>query len=182
MAAWGGILGITGLMTGFCLLPLSLPYLEGHRETVKRARAWMMGARFIADNEVALQKHANDCGPAALQMILAGHGIECGLADLTSTLHLTSRGTSMQNLRLASAGLGVPAKSWSVRPKDLPHVPLPAIAFIRQRHFIVIRKFIAPGVLEVDDPALGRLHWPLGAFQRVWSGETLVFDPAWSPL
>jgi ABC-type bacteriocin/lantibiotic exporter with double-glycine peptidase domain len=176
--ALGGLLGITGL----CVLPMFLSSLERHRETLKKVHAWMMGARFIACNGVVLQLQDNDCGPAALKMILADRGIECRLSDLACDLRLTPRGTSMMNLRLESTKLGVPAKSWTVQLKDLPRVPLPAIAFINKHHFVVIRKFIAPKVLEVDDPALGRLHWPLGAFQRVWSGETLVFDPAWSPL
>jgi ABC-type bacteriocin/lantibiotic exporter with double-glycine peptidase domain len=142
----------------------------------------MRGALFETGNEVVLQRQSNDCGAAALKMILDGHGVECRLTDLASDLQLTPKGTSMLNLRLAATELGVPAKSWMIHPNDLPRVPLPAIAFINRNHFVVIRRFIAPRVLEVDDPALGRLHWRLGAFQRVWSGETLVFDPAWSPL
>jgi predicted double-glycine peptidase len=182
IVALGGLMGITGLLAVFCMLPLSFPYFKRHRETLKKVHAWMMGARFIADNGVVLQRQNNDCGPAALKMILAGRGIECPLSDLISDLRLTPRGTSMLNLRLESTKLGVPAKSWTVQPKDLPRVPLPAIAFMNKNHFVVIRKFIAPKVLEVDDPALGRLYWPLGAFQKAWSGETLVFDPTWSPL
>jgi predicted double-glycine peptidase len=181
IVAWVGLLGITGLLTGFCMISLSLPYFERHPEMLKKVHAWMIGARFISSDGVVRQLHDNDCGPAALQMILAGRGIQCRLSDLTSSLHLTSRGTSMRNLRLASAQMGVPAKSWMVQPSDLPRVPLPAIAWIKKRHFVVIRKYVASEVLEVDDPALGRLHWPLRAFQQVWSGETLVFDPAWSP-
>jgi ABC-type bacteriocin/lantibiotic exporter with double-glycine peptidase domain len=114
-------------------------------------------------------------------MILDSHGIKRRIADLASELRLTPQGTSMRQLRLAAVEFGVPAKSWLVHPKDLARVPLPAIAFINKNHFVVIRRFSAPRVLEVDDPALGRLRWPLGAFQRVWSGETLVFDPDWSP-
>jgi hypothetical protein len=182
IVALGGLMGITGLWVVFCLIPLSFPYLEQYPGTLKRMRAWIAGARFIAEDGVVLQLHHNDCGPAALKMILAGHGIECRLADLAAGLQLTPQGASMQSLRLVSTQLGVPAKSWRVRPDDLSRVPFPAIAFINNNHFVVIRRLIAPKVLEVDDPALGRLHWPLGAFQRVWSGETLIFDPAWSPL
>jgi ABC-type bacteriocin/lantibiotic exporter with double-glycine peptidase domain len=173
---------MVGLLAGFCMLPLSVPYLETHRGALKRVHAWMIGARLVADGDVILQRHDNDCGPAALKTILAGHGIERRLSDLTSDLYLTPQGTSMLKLRILSAKMGVPAKSWTVQSSDLPHVPLPAIAFINKNHFVVIRRFVAPKILEVDDPALGRLHWPLRAFQRVWSGETLIFDPAWSPL
>jgi ATP-binding cassette, subfamily B, bacterial len=88
----------------------------------------------------------------------------------------------MMRLRLVSTQWGVPAKSWHIQPKDLPRLPLPAIAFVNKDHFVVIRRFVAPEVLEVDDPALGKLQWPARSFQRIWSGEMLVFDPAWTPL
>jgi ABC-type bacteriocin/lantibiotic exporter with double-glycine peptidase domain len=64
----------------------------------------------------------------------------------------------------------------------LGYLPLKAIAFVGGDHFVVIQRFVAPDVLEVDDPALGRLFWPVRAFKKAWSGETLVFDPAWTPL
>jgi hypothetical protein len=182
IVAFGGLMGIASLLTAACMLSQSLPYLERHRGMLKKARAWMVGARLISSNEAILQLHGNDCGAAALKAVMAIRGIELPLSDLASDLQLTPRGTSMLNLRLISTKLGVPAKSWMMRPKDLLHVPLPAIAFINKNHFVVIRRFVAPEILEVDDPALGRLRWPIRAFQRVWSGETLVFDPAWSPL
>ena len=88
----------------------------------------------------------------------------------------------MRELRLAAAQYGVSAKSWRIQPRDLQQIPLPSIAFINKNHFVVIRKFITPEILEVDDPAIGKLLWPTCAFQRFWSGEMLVFDPGWSPL
>jgi ABC-type bacteriocin/lantibiotic exporter with double-glycine peptidase domain len=115
-------------------------------------------------------------------MILAAHGVECSAADLVLRLRMTPRGTSMLDVRRAAAEFGVPAKSWIIKPVDLSRIPLPAIAFVNKDHFVVIRRFIAPEVLEVDDPALGKLRWPMRAFIRAWSGETLVFDPAWTPL
>ncbi len=142
----------------------------------------MIGAEFITEKDVVLQQHGNDCGVASLKMILATHGVECSLTYLASELRLTPKGTSMLNLRQVSFRLGIPAKSWSIRPADLAHVPLPAIAFVNNDHFVVVRRFAAPGILEVDDPALGKLRWPTRAFQRIWSGEMLVFDPSWTPL
>jgi len=174
-------MAITGLLAAFCLLPLSVAFLERHRGMLDKARAWSAGARFVTDKNVVLQSHRNDCGPASLKMILAAHGIESSMSDLASELRLTPKGTSLLNLRLVSTRLGVPAKSWAVQPRDLHQIPLPAIAFVNNDHFVVIRRFVAPEVLEVDDPALGRLRWPTRSFQKIWSGKMLVFDPAWAP-
>ena len=177
-----GLAGIAFLLGGFCAMPLSIPFLEKHREIFKRVRAGIVGARYVRARDVVLQLHSNDCGAASLKMILAAHSIEYSAADLAKRLRLTPRGTSMLNLRLAALALGVPARSWSIRPADMVRIPLPAIAFVNRDHFVVIRRFVAADVLEVDDPALGKLQWPMGAFTKVWSGEMLIFDPAWTPL
>jgi ABC-type bacteriocin/lantibiotic exporter with double-glycine peptidase domain len=142
----------------------------------------MLGASFVGEKGVVLQAHGNDCGAASLKMILAAHGIGRSLSDLSRELGLGPDGISLLNLRLESTKLGLPARSWSLGPRDLGRVPLPAIAFVGGDHFVVIERFVAPDVLEVDDPALGKLRWPVRAFARAWSGETLVFDPAWTPL
>jgi ABC-type bacteriocin/lantibiotic exporter with double-glycine peptidase domain len=173
---------ITGLFAALCLLPQAMPVFDRHSEALKQVRAWMRGARFVTARNVILQSRSNDCGAASLKMILETHGVERSISDLASDLQLTARGTSLLKLRLTAAKLGVSAKSWSIRLDDLTRIPLPAIAFINKNHFVVIRRFVAPEVLEIDDPALGKLRWPVRAFQRFWSGETLVFDPAWTPL
>lgn len=181
LAFWG-LTGIISLSAACFLLPLMLPFLEQHREELKQLRAWTMGARFITDKGVVLQSGINDCGPASLKMILTAYGIDCSVSDLSSDLRLMAKGTSLLDLRNASAKLGLGAKSWSIHPEDLPGVPLPAIAFVNKKHFVVLRRFITPEILEVDDPALGRIQWQSRAFKKVWSGEMLVFDPAWTPL
>lgn len=176
------LFGMAGLLAGFCALPLSVPWVLHHQETLKQARARWMGAHFVSDRDVVLQSRANDCGAASLKMVLAAHGVECSVADLIHRLRLTPMGTSMLDLRQAAGEFGVPAKSWAIRPGELSRVPLPAIAFVNRNHFVVLRRWVAPEVLEVDDPAMGRLRWPIRAFKRLWSGETLVFDPTWTPL
>jgi predicted double-glycine peptidase len=182
ICALGGFAGIVVLASFVYALPLSVSYVRKHSEVFKKLRAWTMGAHFVTDKEIVLQLHDNDCGPASLKMILSSHGINVGLSVLAADLHLSMQGTSMLELRQISTKRGVPAKSWMIHPRDLQQVPLPAIAFINKNHFVVIRKFVTPEILEIDDPAIGRLQWPTRAFQRFWSGETLVFDPAWIPL
>ncbi len=173
--------GMAGLLAMIYLSPLVVTFVARHRAALKPLKAWMAGASFITDEGVLLQSRANDCGPASLNMILSAHGIDCSLSDIESGLRLGPEGTSMLDLRLASAKLGVPARSWVIRPDDLARVPLPAIAFVNKRHFVVIRRFASPETLEVDDPALGKVLWPSRKFMRAWSGEILIFDPSWIP-
>jgi predicted double-glycine peptidase len=215
-------------------LPAASSRLLGRPDLVKRVRAWSAGATLVAADAAVMQTRRNDCGPAALKMVLDAHGIERPLPALSAEAGLTGRGTSLGPPRAGgprggaarppggggarrggggagprgpgpppggrgggagrrggsrprgrgggpAAGSGLPGRSWVLAPEDLADVPLPAIAYVRRSHFVVIRRFAAPQVLEVDDPALGRLRWPVHAFRRIWSGETLIFDPAWAP-
>ena len=128
-----------------------------------------------------LQQHRNDCGAACLQMILAGHGIERELSDLYLELNTSERGTSLLDLRLVAARAGLSARSWVIGIEEMREAPLPMIAFVKGNHFVVVKRLLEVDVLEVDDPALGRLRWPLTSFCKVWSGEVLIFDSSWSP-
>jgi predicted double-glycine peptidase len=181
-SAFWRLIGMAGLSAAYLLFPLTDSFLKQQGHLMKQLRAWKMGACFVTDKDVVLQSSVNDCGPASLKMILSAHGINSSISDLSSELRLTPEGTSMLALRSISGRLGLPAKSWDVNPEDLSLVPLPAIAFVNTNHFVVLRRFVAPEMLEVDDPALGRLRWPTHKFIKIWSGETLIFDPAWTPL
>jgi ATP-binding cassette subfamily B protein RaxB len=161
--------------------PSALPYLKRHRSLAKSARAWFRGARFVGDEGVVLQPLLNQCGAASLKAVLSAHGIDSEIPDLARRLRTTDAGTSMLDLRLVATEAGLPGRSWVLTAADLSQTPLPAIAFVYGDHFVVIRGFLESDVLEVDDPSLGRLRWPVRSFSRVWSGETLVFDPNWSP-
>jgi hypothetical protein len=176
-----GLMAFSIVFAGFQILPASVTRLSQGRDWIKAMRAARRGATLVPGHGTVLQSHGNDCAAACLKMVLAAHGMECSLEDLNSRLGATPRGVSMLNLRLVAANLGLPARSWVLGRSDLARVPVPAIAFISGDHFVVFRRLVAPDVLEVDDPALGRLRWPVQSFRKVWKGETLVFNPGWVP-
>lgn len=176
-----GLLVLTATVIGSSLVPFSLPYLTKHSRLGKSIRARWRGARFIGDDQVQLQQGHNHCGAAALKMVLAAHGIDRSLKDLLRQLRMTREGTSLLDLRLAATEAGLPARSWALAESHLRQIPLPAIAFVGGNHFVVIRSRLEPRTLEVDDPAIGKLSWPIAAFCRYWKGETLVFSSDWTP-
>jgi ABC-type bacteriocin/lantibiotic exporter with double-glycine peptidase domain len=176
-----GLCGFALALAGFQTLPLGAPLLAEHREWVKSWRAGWRGARFIGESETVFQAHASDCGAACLKMVLSEYGVECSLPDLAWQLNTTAQGTSMYNLRILATRFGVPGRSWMLQACELENAPLPAIAFIEKHHFVVIRRYAKPGILEVSDPALGTLHWPVTSFRKRWQGEILIFDPEWTP-
>jgi ABC-type bacteriocin/lantibiotic exporter with double-glycine peptidase domain len=176
-----GLCGFALALAGFQTLPLGAPLLSERREWIRSWRAGWKGAQYVGESGTVFQAHANDCGAACLKMVLSQHGVECSLSDLAWQLKTTARGTSMYNLRTVSTRFGVPARSWVLQAADLRNAPLPAIAFIEKNHFVVIQRFANSGILEIGDPALGTLHWPLDSFRKCWQGEILIFDPDWLP-
>ncbi len=180
---WSLLVLLTFLMLagGLYGLPISMRHLKEHRDWIKSVRARIRGAQFAGEIGVVMQMRGNDCGAACLKMVLADRGVERSVQDLALDLETTAKGTSMLNLRLVAGRLGLPARSWALCTSDLRQIPLPAIACIYGNHFVVIRRFVATEVLEVDDPALGRLRWPVRSFQKAWAGQALIFDRAWSP-
>jgi len=162
-------------------LPSLAPRLAMHRRLIKSLRARFAGAEYVGDDGVVLQPHRNDCGAACLKMVLAAHGIDSELAALAVAANTRADGASLLALRETAAAKGLAGRAWMLNEADLAKAPLPALLFIRGDHFVVVRRFVRRDVLEIDDPAIGRLLWPLASFRRVWKGESLVFDPAWNP-
>ena len=176
-----GLLTI-GLMGGsLAAAPSTIPFLKRHRSVGKSVRAWYRGARFVGDEGVVLQPKWNQCGAAALKAVLAAHDINREIPDLADQLNTGPAGTSLLDLRTVATEAGLPARSWVLNVEELSRIPLPAIAFVFGDHYVVIRSVVASDVLEVDDPSLGRLLWPVESFSKAWSGETLVFDAEWAP-
>ncbi|HEX3109758.1 MAG TPA: cysteine peptidase family C39 domain-containing protein [Thermoanaerobaculia bacterium] len=162
-------------------LPSLASHLSMHRDLIKSFRARMDGAEYVGDTGVVLQPHRNDCGAACLKMVLAAHGIESDLARLAAAARTRADGASLLALREAAAREGLSGRAWMLTAADLAKAPFPVLLFIRGDHFVVVRRFVGSDVLEIDDPAIGRLRWPMASFRRVWKGESLVFDPAWDP-
>jgi predicted double-glycine peptidase len=175
-----GLLAISAPIVWVAAARPELSTLKGSTMT-RSIRAWFRGAQFAGVEGVVMQQHQNDCGAACLKMVLAAHGIEREMSVLYRELRTAERGTSLLDLRLVATKAGLPARSWVLGIAAMRDVPLPTIAFVRGNHFVVVQRLLDSDVLEVDDPALGKLRWPLTSFCKVWSGEVLVFDSGWSP-
>lgn len=148
---------------------------------VGRIRAWSHGAKFVGREGVSLQRRSNDCGAACLKMVLESKEVPHDLEELTKLARTNGPGTSLFDLRRVATSVGVRGRSWHLNVEDLATAPFPVIAHVRGNHFVVVQGQPTPGMLQVDDPALGRLLWPIREFALEWSGDTLVFDPSWRP-
>lgn len=109
-----------------------------------------------------VQSSAMDCGPAALQALAAGCGLELGYARLREACRTEVDGTSIDALEELARRVGLDATQLMVRPDALLERGaglLPAIVVVQLEggllHFVVAWRRIGPFV-QVMDPAIGR--------------------------
>ena len=127
-------------------------------------------------SRVILQEGRSDCGPAALQMILAHHRVAATQAELRRLAGTDERGTSVLGLSRAASLKGLDAVASRRSIDELRNAMLPAIAFVNDDHFVVVRR-VQAGRIVVDDPARGRVRLSQGAFDALWNGTVLTFEP-----
>ena len=132
-----------------------------------------MGAEFIGTERVTFQSTRNDCGPAALTMLLNDRGAVVTEEALLSCMTLSDRGASMQEMADAAARYGVRLTGWDLDPADLAARPFPMILLLRRPHYIVADS-LREGMMFIRDPSVGRMRIALSALEKVWEGNALV--------
>jgi ATP-binding cassette subfamily B protein len=116
-----------------------------------------------------------DCGAACLAMICRHFGRAVSLARIRQLVHTSLDGTSLRALCQAAVELGLAARSVKVSPRNLSHMPLPAIAHWEGNHWLVVFE-VTDSHVRVADPALGLRRLPLKEFREKWSGYAALFD------
>jgi len=119
-----------------------------------------VGRRLLAPEIV--QTSAMDCGPAALQSLLAGFGIPVHFGRLREACQTHVDGTSIDTLEEVAQALGLEAEQVLI-PEDHVLLPaahvLPALAVTVQpngmTHFVVLWSHVG-GRVQVMDPETGR--------------------------
>jgi ABC-type bacteriocin/lantibiotic exporter with double-glycine peptidase domain len=124
--------------------------------------------------QAPLQKKLYDCGPAVLAEALRRRGIAVRSEDIEALAGTTPRGTTMLGLQEAAAALGVRTEGVRLTFQDLRRTPLPAIVFVRDRHFVLVTS-TSEDAVTVLDPAAGQIVVGRSQFLREWRGEALVF-------
>ena len=84
-------------------------------------------------------------------------------------------GTSLKAICHAATELGLTARMLKVSQRNLPHLPLPAIAHWEGNHWVVLYG-VTDSHVRVDDPALGARRILRAEFEMRWSGYTALFD------
>ena len=133
------------------------------------------------------QLESVDCGPACLQMVLSHYGKAYSLNELKELCRVSRIGITMQNIVAAAKELGFVTSVVKATPEQVQSIPLPAILFWRQEHYVVLYKIQASASGEltyfIADPAYGRIQLKSELFQREWiqnetKGIALLLNPS----
>lgn len=116
-----------------------------------------------------------DCGAASLGMVCRHFGRKVSLARIRQLCHTATDGTSLKALCRAASELGLAARALKVSLRNLPMMPLPAIAHWEGNHWLVVYD-VDPDFVRVADPALGVRKIPRREFEAKWTGYAALFD------
>jgi HlyB family type I secretion system ABC transporter len=132
-------------------------------------------AKRVPKIEHVAQIDEMDCGAASLGMICRHFGRRVSLARIRQLCHTATDGTSLKALCRAATELGLAARALKVSLRNLPMMPLPAIAHWEGNHWLVVYDVDAQYV-RVADPATGLRKIPRLEFESKWTGYTALFD------
>lgn len=121
------------------------------------------------------QIDAMDCGAACLAMVCRHFGRKVNLSRIRELCHVSSDGTSLDGLCSAAAHLGLAARGVKASLRNLPRMPLPAIAHWEARHWVVVWRVTVSHVW-LADPATGHRKVGRVEFEQKWSGYAALFD------
>lgn len=131
------------------------------------------------------QLELTDCGPACIQMIAAYYGKNIPLSLLKEYANVTRLGISIQDILVGCQKTGMESIAVRVKIEEIDKIPLPAILYWRQEHYVVLyaighkksgRKYY------IADPDFGKAYISETDFLKEWiaegdSGIACVVEP-----
>lgn len=117
---------------------------------------------------VEYQMDSQDCGPASLKIIAKHFGKFYSLQMLRDRCGITREGVSLLDLSTGAESIGLRSLAIKCKIDDLVNsIPLPAIVFWKENHFVVVygtdKRFV-----YVSDPAKGRIKYTHEEFKKGW--------------
>lgn len=122
------------------------------------------------------QREEADCGLACLAMTARVLGRILSLDDLRQRVQLGPAGLNLLELKRLAEAVGLRGQAIRVEPERLGEVNLPAIAHLRDGHYVVAFDRSAEGVI-IGDPASGVTTIHENSFSHSWSGNLLLILP-----
>lgn len=132
------------------------------------------------------QLNTNDCGPTCIRIICSYFKNEYSLRTIRKFCGVTSKlGISVYDLISGLKKIGFNATAVKVNLNELDKMPLPAILYWKQEHFVVLYKTVVKSknkVYYIADPEFGKIKLSSDIFKNAFLGNTdsgigIVIDP-----
>ncbi|MFB8169959.1 peptidase domain-containing ABC transporter [Kitasatospora purpeofusca] len=159
--------------------PLLLPRLRDLRPSGPGPGDWRSAVRRLTVRRrrlpVRYQNERSDCGPTALAIVLAHHGIDPDLASLRRQLDTSRNGVSARALLEAARGRGLTGRGVRLPADALHRLATGSILFWNFSHFVVLERVTARH-LHIVDPLFGRRRLTLADAADAFTGVALEFE------
>ena len=113
------------------------------------------------------QKEPYSCGRDCLQMIIKYYRLNITEKILKQLLPTGEGGISLYSLTHGARKLGFNAIPVKCRIKELSKMVLPSIAYMNNKHYVVVFK-IGNGSVLISDPANGLIIYTYERFRHEW--------------
>jgi ATP-binding cassette, subfamily B, bacterial len=131
------------------------------------------------------QLETNDCGPACLAMVAGCHGLDVDLKGAKKICEITRMGVSVQDIINGGNKLGFSTHGLKLTVQELSQMPLPAILFWKQDHYVVLHKISKSRnrtLYHIADPGYGLTTIEEELLEKEWRGSNvkgvcLAFQP-----
>lgn len=115
------------------------------------------------------QLEHSDCGLTCIRMIAKSYGKDIPLRYLHEISDLNRLGMSIRDIISCCNRIKLDSAAVQIRPEHIEKMPLPAILYWQQRHFVVLYGYNArKRRYHIADPAQGKLNYSEDDFLRYW--------------
>lgn len=114
----------------------------------------------------------SDCGLTCIKMIARHYGMSIPLSYLHSISDLNRLGMSIKDITTCFNSIGMNSSAVRLSKEYILKMPLPAILYWQQRHFVVLYKYCASKKkYYIADPAQGKLAYNERDFLKYWLSD-----------
>ena len=120
------------------------------------------------------QLESSDCGPACIQMVAAYFGKRLSLSVLKEYCNVTRLGVSLKDVLDGCRRIGLRAVPLQLTIDKLKEMPLPAILYWKQEHFVVLYGVShkkEENYYHIADPNYGKIKLKESLFTEAWTSN-----------
>lgn len=122
------------------------------------------------------QLQQTECGLCSVAMILRYYRSYEGMSEIRRQLEVGRDGMKLSTMAKYLNSRNIDTKIYKASAKAIGQLPLPAIAFWRNEHFVIIEKVDSDHIIIVD-PACGRYKIEYNEFEKLFSNIVLTCVP-----